>query len=154
VRGRLAALVGGATLLLAACGGGGAGSSESPSSPTEFRQQADAICAKYESKIEALPAPTSLDDLQGFVDEVIPLIEQGNAELGDLEPPEELADDWGRALELQEENLQKARELQGAIRDKDDARVQQLFTELGETEDESNRIARSIGLEKCGGANS
>jgi hypothetical protein len=120
----------------------------------EFRQQADAICAKYESKIEALARPTSLDDLQGFVDQVIPLIEQGNAELGDLEPPEELADDWGRALELQEENLQKARELQTAIRDKDDARVQQLFTELGETEDESNRIARSIGLEKCGEENS
>jgi hypothetical protein len=152
VRGRLAALVGGAALLLAACGGGGANSSESLS-PTAFRQQADAICAKYESKVDALPKPTSLDDLQGFVDQVIPLIEQGNAELGDLEPPEELADDWGRALDLQEENLQKARELQTAIRDKDAVRVQQLFTELGETEDESNRIARSIGLEKCGEEN-
>jgi hypothetical protein len=139
-------------LLLAACGGG-AGSSESLS-PTQFRQRADAICARYESKVHALPKPTSLGDLQGFVDQVIPLIEQGNAELGDLEPPEELADDWRRALELQEENLQKARELQTAIRDKDAARVQQLFTELGETEDESNRIARSIGLEKCGEENS
>jgi hypothetical protein len=152
VRGRLAALAGGAALLLAACGGGGGSSSESLS-PTQFRQQADAICAKYESKIEALPRPTSLDDLQGFVDQVIPLIEQGNAELGDLEPPKALADDWGRALDLQEKSLQKTRELQGAIRDKDDARVQQLFTELGETEDESNRIARSIGLEKCGEEN-
>lgn len=149
MRGRLAALAGGAALILAACGGGGGGSSESLS-PAEFRQQADAICAKYESKIEALPSPTSLDDLEGFVDQVIPLIEQGNAELGDLEPPEALADDWGRALELQEESLQKARELQSAIREKDDARVQQLFSELGETENESNRIARSIGLENCG----
>jgi hypothetical protein len=150
VRGRLAALAGGAALLLAACGGGGPSESLSP---TQFRQQADAICAKYESKIEALPRPTSLDDLQRFVDQVIPLIEQGNAELGDLEPPEALADDWGRALDLQEKSLQKARELQSAIREKDDARVQQLFTELGETEDESNRIARSIGLEKCGEEN-
>jgi hypothetical protein len=134
-------------LLVAACGGGGGGQSLSAE---EFRQQADAICKDYEGKINDLGSPNSLDELPAFVDKVIPIIEEGNGKLADLQPPDELAEDWDRAMELQNENLDVAHDLQDAIHDKDTARVQEDLTKLNATDEQSNEIARKIGLEDCG----
>jgi hypothetical protein len=134
-------------LLLAACGGGGGGQSLSAE---EFRQQADAICKDYEGRINDLGSPNSLDELPAFVDKVIPIIEEGNGKLADLQPPDELAEDWDRAMELQNENLDVAHDLQDAIHDKDTARVQEDLTKLNATDQQSNEIARKIGLEDCG----
>jgi hypothetical protein len=134
-------------LLLAACGGGGSGQSLSAD---EFRQQADAICKDYEGKIKDLGSPNSLDELPAFVDKVIPIIEEGNGKLADLQPPDELAKDWDRAMELQNENLDVAHDLQDAIHDQDTARVQEDLTKLNATDQQSNEIARKIGLEDCG----
>jgi hypothetical protein len=134
-------------VLLAACGGGGGGQSLSAD---EFRQQADAICKDYEGKIKDLGSPNSLDELPAFVDKVIPIIEEGNGKLADLQPPDELAEDWDRAMELQNENLDVAHDLQDAIHDQDTARVQEDLTKLNATDQQSNEIARKIGLEDCG----
>ena len=134
------------TILLAACGGGG----DQALSEDEFRQQADSICKEYEGKIDDLGSPSSLDELPDYVDKVIPIIEEGNSKLADLEPPDELADDWGRAMELQDQNLDAAHDLQDAIHDNDTAKVQKLLTELNKTDEQSNEIARKMGLEECG----
>ena len=134
-------------LLLAACGGGGGDQSLSAD---EFRQQADAICKDYEGKIKDLWSPNSLDELPAFVDKVTPIIEEGNGKLADLQPPDELAEDWDRAMELQNENLDVAHDLQDAIHDQDTARVQEDLTKLNATDQQSNEIARKIGLEDCG----
>jgi hypothetical protein len=136
-----------AVLGLAACGGGGGGGG---SSAAEFRQQADAICAKYEDKITALGTPTSLDELGDFVDQAVSIIEQGNNELQSLEPPDELADDWDRAMQIQDENLQTTHDLQDAIHNQDDAKVQELLQKLNSAQDESTQIAQKLGLENCG----
>jgi hypothetical protein len=136
-----------AAILLAACGGGGG---DQALSADEFRQQADSICKEYEGRIDDLGSPSSLDELPDYVDKVIPIIEEGNSKLADLHPPDELADDWGRAMELQDQNLKVAHDLQDAIHDNDTAKVQELLTQLNETDARSNEIARKIGLEDCG----
>jgi hypothetical protein len=56
-------------------------------------------------------------------------------------------------MELQDENLQVARDLQKAIHDNDTARVQELVTKLDATDAESTRLARNVGLENCGQQN-
>jgi hypothetical protein len=147
---RLTAAIG-VAVLMAACGGGGGG--DQALSADEFRQQADAICAEYEGRINDLGSPGSLDELPDFVDKVIPIIEEGNAKLADLDPPEELAGDWNQAMDLQDQNLDVAHDLQDAIHDKDTAKVQELLTKLNETDAQSNAIARKIGLEDCGQQN-
>ena len=148
MRSRLALFAGLLTLLLAACGGG---SDEDHSlTADQFRRQADSICRQYEDKIKALESPSSVNELGGYVDQVIPIIEEGNDKLADLQPPAELADDWDRAMELQDQNLGVAKDLQQAIRDQDTAKVQELIQTLDETDAKSNEIARSIGLEDCG----
>jgi hypothetical protein len=140
------AATGAVSVLIAACGGGG----DQALSADEFRQQADAICAEYEGKIDDLGSPSSLDELPDFVDKVIPIIEEGNGKLANLQPPDELADDWNSAMELQDQNLDVAHDLQDAIHDKDTAKVQELLTKLNETDAQSNEIARKIGLDECG----
>ena len=148
MRNGLALLAGVLTVLLAACGGGSG--EDHALTADQFRQQADSICTQYEDKIKALGSPSSLDDLGDYVDQVIPIIEEGNGKLDDLQPPAELADDWDRAMELQDQNLGVAKDLQQAIRDQDTAKVQELLQKLDETDAKSNEIARGIGLEDCG----
>jgi hypothetical protein len=143
----VAALAGALTLLLAACGGGSG--QEQRLSADQFRQQADAICRQYEDKINALGSPSSLADLGDFVDKVVPIIEEGNDKLAGLQPPEELAGDWNRAMDLQDQNLGVAKDLQEAIHDRDPTKVQELLSKLEETDAQSNQIARNMGLEEC-----
>ena len=149
----LAIVTGVAALFLAACGGGGGGGGAQSLTAEEFRQQADAICKQYEDKLSELGSPSSLEDLGTFIDEAVPIIEEGNSKLSELEPPDDLSGDWGRAMELQDQNLQVARDLQKAIHDNDTARIQELVTKLDTTDAESTRLARKVGLEDCGQQN-
>ena len=151
MRGGLATLLAVFGLALAACGGGGNGSAGGETlTPDEFRQQADAVCAKFEAKLNDLGSPSSLDDLADFVDKAVPIIEEGNNELQNLTPPDELADDWDKAMAIQDKNLALTHDLQDAIHAKDGAKVQDIVAELDASDAESTRIARSIGLENCG----
>jgi hypothetical protein len=142
----------GAVAALAACGGGDGNGGATPS-PQEFRQQADAICKRYEQKLDALGTPTSIDDLAEFVDSAVPIIEAGNKELAGLTPPEEFADEWARVLKLQAKNLQTTRELHDAIHASDEAKAQDLMGRLGSTGEESDRLATEMGLQECGRRN-
>jgi hypothetical protein len=153
MRSGLAIVAGAAALFLAACGGGGGGGGGQSLSAEEFRQQADAICKQYEDKLSELGSPSSLDDLGNFVDKAVPIIEEGNDKLSALDPPDDLSGDWDRAMELQDQNLQVARDLQKAIRDNDTAQVKELVTKLDATDAESTRLARNVGLENCGQQN-
>jgi hypothetical protein len=153
VRRGLAALLGILTLLLVACGGGsggGASTGGTSLSAADFRKQADAVCAKYEQKLNDIGQPTSVSELGDFVDKAVPLIEQGNTELQKLQPPDELQADWDKAMAIQDENLQKTRDLQDAVHKNDQAAMQKLFIDLGSNQAESQRLATKIGLQNCG----
>jgi hypothetical protein len=135
-----------ATFLAAGCGGDGNGELTAE----EFRQQADAICAEFEGKLDAVAQPSSPEDLERFVDEAVPIIEEGTQKLNDLEPPEEFRDEWTRVVEINEENLDTIKAVQTALDDGDVAEAQRLIQEAGGNEEEADRLARDIGLTKCG----
>lgn len=135
------------TLVAASCGGDG-GNGELTAA--EFRQQADAICAEFEGKLDAIEEPSSPEDLKRFVDEAVPVIEDGTEQLADLEPPEEFRDEWTRVTEINEENLDTIKAVQAALEDDDVEEAQRLLQEAGGTEEEADRLAREIGLTECG----
>jgi hypothetical protein len=137
-------------LAFAGCGGNGGGGDGGELSAEEFRQQADAICADYDQRIEDLGQPESLAQLNEFIDRAIPIIEEGFAKLRELDPPEELQADWDRAMELNEENLELTRELRDASEAEDQERVQEILAQAGENEQETDRLARELGLARCG----
>jgi hypothetical protein len=130
------------------CGGNGGGNGELTAE--EFRQQADAICAEFEGKLDAIEQPSSPEDLERFVNEAVPIIEDGTQELADLEPPEEFRAKWTRVTEINEENLDTIKAVQTALEDDDVEEAQRLVEEAGGTEEEADRLAREIGLTKCG----
>jgi hypothetical protein len=137
--------------LAAGCGGDGGGNGGGePLTAAELREQADAICAEYNQRVQDVPEPEGVDDLPQYIDEVLPIIEEGQDELRELEPPEELEADWDRAMSLNERNISFIREPRDAAEENDEERAQQLFQQLDETETESDQIARDLGLKECG----
>jgi hypothetical protein len=145
-RGGIAVLAVAAASVLSACGGGGGGEQLSAE---EFRQQANGICTKYEGRLAELGQPSSLDDLKDYVAKAVPIIEAGNAELNELEPPDEFADDWGRAMEINDQQLETVRDIQDAVEEGDQARVQQLFEQGSAADEEADQLAAQMGLDEC-----
>jgi hypothetical protein len=146
----LLALLGSAALVAAGCGGDGGGGSGDRLSATEFREAADAICAEYDQKIQDLGEPESLEDLNAFIGRAIPIIEEGFNKLEELQPPEELEADWNRAMEVNAENLQLTKDLQAAAEDGNEERVQEILAQASQNEEETDRLARELGLQRCG----
>jgi hypothetical protein len=142
-----------AALLLAACGGGG-GSSKGGTTEAltadQFRRQADAICRKYEDKLNELGSPSSMEELQDFVTSALPLIQEGNDELHGLPPPDELQDDWDAAMKLQDESVETMHDLDDAVRSNDLSALQTITKALDDNQAESEQLAQKLGLHNCG----
>jgi hypothetical protein len=134
-----------AGLLAAGCGGG----SDGRLSEAEFREQANAICSEYDGRIEDLGEPGSLEEVPEFVNQAIPVIEDGLAELRELEPPEELEADYDRMLDETEKSVGVAERLRDAAAEGSRQAVQDALEEGNAADSESDRIARELGLEEC-----
>jgi ABC-type glycerol-3-phosphate transport system substrate-binding protein len=144
---RLAILATLSAAVLAACGGGDASSERL--SEEEFREQANAICTDYNEQIADLGSPTSPEDIPDYVERGIPIIQEGIAKLRELNPPEDMADDYDRMLDETEKTIPVARQLSEAAADEDAEAVQEAISLGQEADAESDRIARELGLESC-----
>jgi hypothetical protein len=133
----------GAAALAAACGG------DDRLSREELVAQADAICAKHEERLDALEEPESIEDVEAFAAEARPIFEEGVEELKDLEPPEDVQEDYDRWIELSEENVAAIGNLEQAAADGDAGRVQEIVSESQAKEQEADRLAQGIGLREC-----
>jgi hypothetical protein len=141
-----------AALVLAACGGGGNSAGETTEALTadQFRRQADAICRKYEDKLNELGSPSSMEELEDFAASALPLIEQGNDELHDLRPPGEQRADWDAAMKLQDQSVETMHDLEDAVRSNDLPALQTITKALDDNQAESERLAQKLGLHDCG----
>jgi hypothetical protein len=146
VRFRVAIILPVVAALIAGCGGG---ENSDRLSAAEFRQQANAICDKYDAKIAAIGTPTSPEDIPEFVEKGIPLIEQGLAELRALNPPEDLEADYDRMLDETAKAIPAARKLADAAAKQDAAAVQEALQAGNEADAESDRLATKLGLDRC-----
>jgi hypothetical protein len=147
VRARLTliALVLAAGATASACGGGG----DDRLSQDEFRQQANAICAKYDARIKALGSPSSPGDIPDFVQQGIPLLRQGIAELRALKPPAELQDDFDRMLNETAKAIPAAQSLAAAAEKADAAGVQKAIAQAQAASAASDRLATDLQLDQC-----
>jgi len=128
---------------LVGCGG------EDRLSQAEFHQQANAICKNYNDRIAAIGDPTSPAVVPEYVDKGIPLIEQGLSELRDLNPPEDVEDDYDRMLDATEDGIPAIRKLGEAVAAKDALAVQDALQEVRRVSTTSNRLATTLGLDSC-----
>jgi len=131
--------------LAAGCGGGGGGRL----SQEEFQQQANAICEKYDKKIQALGSPQSPADIPAYVQKGVPLLRQGIAELRALNPPADVEDDYNRMLDETANAIPAAEKLADAAEKNDAAAVQDAIKEGQQADDASDELATKLKLDRC-----
>ena len=138
---RALVLIGLAALVAAGCGGGG-----SRLTRAEYAKQANAVCTDSNGKVKAVGSPgTSLGSLATYADKVIPILENGVADLKKLDPPEDeqnVVDQW---LATNDEQLDLIREIRDAARDNDQAEVQRLGAEAEANDRKSDQLAETLG---------
>lgn len=143
----LALIVG--ALALAGCGGGDDDGGERLSK-AEFVAQADAICRRYEARLDTLGQPTNTTELRSFADKALPIAKDGREELGELTPPEELEETYDAWLEQGDEAIEIVERLRDAAGENDQAEIQRIAADAQRTDAEANRLAGELGFEQCG----
>jgi hypothetical protein len=141
-----------ATLALALVAGG-CGSKGKRLSKAEFVSRADAICAKYEKRVQSRMAgvpPGDQRQLASSIEKVLPVIRMGNDELRSLKPPESLQARFDRWMGIADAEVSAAQNLQDALDKNDQGAIQAAFQELQTKDAAQDRIARQdLGLTGC-----
>jgi hypothetical protein len=140
----------GVALAVPGCGGGGDGGERL--SKSEFIRRADAVCGKYEARLDALGQPTNVSELRSFADKALPIAKDGREELGKLRPPAELEDTYDAWLAQGDEAIDIVERLREAAADGDEAEIQEIAQDAQRADAEANRLAGEIGFEQCGDA--
>lgn len=121
-----------------------------PPDPRELIEEADATCAEFDQQIEDVQEPESLDDIERYVQEIRPIVEEGTDELEALEPPEELEDEYADWIEATRSGVDRIDELEDAAASGDEQRIQGVLQGAGEGGEEADRLAEELGFQECG----
>ena len=140
----------GAAAAIAGCGGGDDDSGAL--SADEFRQQADAICADANTRIDALDEPTGADQVLGFLQSGLTVQKEQLEKLKALEPPDDLAGTFSEATDLLD---QQTAAIQGATDriaggEDPEAVIGEVDSEIDSLSDQADAKAKELGLEVCG----
>jgi hypothetical protein len=148
MRGGVAALVGVLVLLATACGGGG---NDARLSREEFESQANAICDKYQTQLNQLKSPTSLEEIPDFVDHALAILNKEVAEITALNPPADLQTEFDAMIAASNDTKAAADDLSQAARAGDEAAVQKALDEGNAASKKADQIATQLGLDSCQG---
>jgi hypothetical protein len=149
----LIATLAAATLVAAGCGG------DDEPSDEEFVAEVNEVCTAAATDLQA--AVTSLfgvtDERQAaeaFSDEVVPVIEDLIADLDEIEPPSDKADDYDRLLELTTESKDLiAEDPQAAFEAESGEGSSEVGQRIEDISNEADELSASLGIPAdCGGA--
>ena len=130
---------------LVACGGG--------LSKSELVAQGDAICKRVNTRMAKEPEPESAADLEGLAKKTVEISDPAIKDMEALEPPDELADDFGKFVASLKKQRDLTKQIGDAAADGDTAKIQQVGTEAEKAQTEYRRLSDKIGFKECGGGN-
>jgi hypothetical protein len=137
---------------------GGCGSKDKRLTKGEFVKQANAICARYEQRVQKRMAGIPAGDeaqLASSIEKVLPVIREGNNELRSLKPPEGMQGHYDRWMRIADAEVAAASKLQDALRKGDRKAIQASFAELQTRDVDQDRLARQeLGLNGCASGSS
>ena len=142
---RIAVVTLGLVALLAGCGEGG----DDRLSREEFVRRADEICADYDKRLDDLPDPQNVRELETLAAQAFPIAQEGIRKLRELRPPEELTGDVTRWLRLNDANARSIHALEEAAGRGATREVQRIASEAADNERRADELAKKIGLEDC-----
>jgi hypothetical protein len=148
---------------LAGCGGDDDSGESDGDSPTrkDFVADANAICREGEQKIREVGGERQQELAQASTDEerrklVADVLEQTAEEyrpyldrLRDLEPPEDIAEDWSSFVEDITEAFDLIPELADATRANDEEKLSELTSQFSEIAEDTRPFAERTGLDDC-----
>ena len=149
-----------AVAVLTGCGDSGDGGSDG-ASREEFVADANAICREGEAKVDEVTSGREQELAQAGSDEarrrLVGDLLETTAEaydpyldrLGDLEPPDDLAEDWSRFMDGIGEAFDLIPELAEATRDNDEEQLSELTTRFTEIAEDTRPFAERTGLDDC-----
>jgi hypothetical protein len=140
----IAVIVSSALLGLAACGG-------DEQSKSGYHQEANALCAEAERKLEALPQPSTAGDLGRYLRRALEISKDSDREFRALEPPAELRARHRRVIRLSgraERLVESVVDELGSGTPPPKALARSL-PKLVEIARESNALARRMNLPDC-----
>lgn len=136
----------------------GCGSKAKRLTRAEFAKRANAICAKYEQRVQKRMAGIAAGDekqLASSIEKVLPVIREGNDELRSLKPPEGLQGGFNRWMGIADAEVTAAQSLHDALRTSDRKAIQAAFAELQTKDVAQDRLARQeLGLNGCASGSS
>jgi hypothetical protein len=137
-------LTGAMGLAAAGCGG------DDRLTREQLVEEADATCADFDQRIEEIDEPESPEDIEGYVQEIRPIVEEGTDELDALQPPEELEDEYDQWIQETRSAIDMLDELEEAAASGDEQRIQEVLQGAGEGGEEADRLAQELGFQECG----
>jgi hypothetical protein len=149
--------------LLAGCGGGDDGDSGGGDAPSreEFVADANEICRDGEQKIQEITSQGQQELQQASFDKqrrdaVGDLLEQTSEEyrpyldrLDELQPPEDLADQWSNFVDGITEAFDLIPELADATRENDEQKLSELARKFSDIAEATRPFAERTGLGDC-----
>jgi hypothetical protein len=131
-----------AALVAAGCGGDGV-------TRGEWAGEADAICAKYERRLESLGTAEALPELARLLDRAIGLLEDEHRELSALEAPEGDEERVRRLLAHVQGTITAGKKARDAARRGDEQAVAVAIGESESTAAQARHVARDLGARTC-----
>ena len=138
-----------ASAVIAGCGGDG--ESGDKLSKAEFVAQADKICRTTNSRANDVEEPSGFADLDRYVDEATPIVEEQRDKLRDLEDraPDDVSADFSKMVDIVDQQIDTFGEFKAAGTDR--ARLAETGVELDRLGGRFETLARRIGLDECEG---
>jgi hypothetical protein len=137
------------SLLLAAVALAGCGGDGERLTREEYVEQATAICARVEERVEALGEPQSPAEVETLGRELRDALGDGLDELRELEPPEELAEPFERYLEAGDDVVEQLDRLTAAAADGDRAGVERAAAAGDELGRQAAELAATAAIPGC-----
>ena len=134
-------------VIVPGCGGGGGGCKRLTRG--EYAKQADAICLKYNAKLNGIAQPKSQAELAAFVDKAVPLVSDASDRLSELKPPQDeqrIATAWNTANAEVVRALQRLRD---AAKANDRAKLQSALADGNKANAHANTLAKTLGMNAC-----
>ena len=118
-------------------------------SKDEFVKQGNAICKKYDAEGDKLGQPTSVQEIPEYADKALALFEKQVDEMNDLQPPEDLQEDFDKFLATADDAKKFIGDLKTAAESGDEKKVSEVAEQGDARDQESDEIATKLGLTEC-----
>jgi protein-tyrosine-phosphatase len=145
----VALLVTGAVLALSGCGGSSSSSGTKPLSKAELATQANKICAQFSKKLNAIPTPTTQAEFPKAFNQVATLAESRASELKKLTPSSGQKGAFEKYLQLEDQQIQRIRDLASAYAKGDTANAAKITTAGNTADKTSNALLKQLGADTC-----